>query len=140
MTHPLLERQLKKVGLGTNTPPADLASWTALLEHISRAYTQTEQDRYLIERSLSIASEEMRQEITERKRTEEALRQAHTNLERQNRQLERVHELLRSAVEQLMSLIGRGATTDELLSDLRMIQTEFERLDKPKVNGNTDSV
>ncbi len=136
MIHSLLERQLKKVGLQAGTLPADLASWTTLLEHISRAYTQSEQDRYLLERSLSLASEEMQGEIAERKRTEEALRQAHKDLESQNRQLERAHELLRSAVEQLMNHIGRGATAQELLTDLRMVQAEFERLDKPKVNGN----
>jgi uncharacterized protein (DUF3084 family) len=135
MIHPLLERQLKKVGLEADSLPADLASWTALLEHISRAYTQSEQDRYLLKRSLSLASEEMQQEIGERKQAEEALRQAHSDLERQNRQLERIHELLRSAVERMMNLVGRGAATIELVSDLRMVQAEFERLDTPKFNG-----
>ncbi len=135
MIYPLLERQLKKVGLEADTLPADLATWMALLEHISRAYSQSEQDRYLLERSLTLASEEMQQEIAERKQAEEALRQAHKDLERQNRQLERVHELLRSAVEQTINLIGRGASSDELLKGLRMVQAEFERLDKPKVNG-----
>jgi hypothetical protein len=135
MSHQLLQRQLKKVDLGAETLPADIGSWTALLEHINRAYTQNEQDRYLLERSLSLASEEMQQEIAERKRTEEALRQAQNDLERQNRQLERVHELLRSTVEQSINLIGRGATSDELLNGLHMVQAEFERLDKPKVNG-----
>jgi uncharacterized protein (DUF3084 family) len=135
MIHPLLERQLKKVGLKADTLPADIASWNALLEHVSRAYTQGQQDRYLLERSLSLASDEMQQEIAERKRADEALQQAHDDLARQNRQLERVHELLRSLVEQMMSLLGRGATSHELLHDLRLVQVEFERLDTPKVNG-----
>ena len=73
MIHPLLKRQLKKVGLEADTLPANLDSWTVLLEHINRAYTQNEQDRYLLERSLSIASEEMQQEIAERKQVEEML-------------------------------------------------------------------
>ncbi|MCI0349256.1 MAG: hypothetical protein L0Z53_07520, partial [Acidobacteriales bacterium] len=81
-------------------------------------------------------SEEMQQEIAERKGAEEALRQAHDVLKRQNRQLERVHELTLSAVEQMMNLIGRGATTDELLGNLRMVQVEFERLNKQNLNGN----
>jgi uncharacterized protein (DUF3084 family) len=135
MIHPLLERQLKKAHLEADTLPAGLAPWTALLEHISRAYTQSEQDRYLLERSLSLASEEMQQEIGERKRAEQALREAHQDLEHQNRQLERAHELLRSLVDQMMGLIGRGATSNELLNDLRIVQREFERLDKPTVNG-----
>jgi hypothetical protein len=133
--HLLLERQLKKVALEANTLPAELASWVALLEHINRAYTQAEQDRYLLERSLSLASDEMQLEIAERKRAEEALLQVQSDLERQNRELERVHELLRSLVEQMMSLIARGATRNELLTDLRLVQMEFERLDTPKVNG-----
>src|SRR5687767_14823608 len=101
MTHPLLERQLKKAGLGAGTLPPDLAAWTRLLDHISRAYTEHEQDRYLLERSLTLASEEMEQEIAERKRSEEAVRIARDELERQNRQLVRVHELLRAVIEQM---------------------------------------
>ena len=134
MSHPLLERQLKKSTLDAHTPPADLAAWMVLLEHISRAYTQAEQDRYLLERSLSLASDEMQLEIAERKRAEGALLQAHTDLERQNRQLVRVHELLRSVVDDMMTLIARGATRNELLEDLRLVQMEFERLDTPKVS------
>jgi hypothetical protein len=136
MTHPLLERQLKKAGLEAGIPPADLAAWTGLLDHISRAYTQHEQDRYLLERSLTLASEEMEQEISERKRAEEAVRVARDELERQNRQLVRVHELLRVVVEQMAGHIERGASKGELTNDLRLVQAEFERLDKPKVNGN----
>lgn len=73
MIHPLLERQLKKVSLEAATLPNDLAAWTALLERMSLIYTQSEQDRYLLERSLSLASEEMQQEISERKQAEERL-------------------------------------------------------------------
>jgi len=135
MNHSLLERQLKKVGLEADTLPTNLASWTALLEHISRAYTQGEQDRYLLERSLNLASDEMQQEIAERKRAEEALRQTNHDLENQHRQLERVHELLRSLVENMMNLVRGGATSNELLHDLSLVQAEFERLDAPKVNG-----
>jgi septal ring factor EnvC (AmiA/AmiB activator) len=135
MIHPLLERQLKKVGLEADTLPTDLDSWAALLERMSRVYAQSEQDRYLLERSLSLASEEMQQEIAERKRAEQELRQTHRDLERQNKQLERAHELLRSGLEQMMSLIRYGATADELLVNLRIVQAEFERLDKPKSNG-----
>src|SRR5262249_27601203 len=112
MNHSVLERQLKKVGLEADTLPTNLASWKELLEHINRAYTQGEQDRYLLERSLNLASAEMQEEIGERKRAEEELRQAHNNLENKNRQLERVHELLRSLVEQMLSLVKGGATSN----------------------------
>ncbi len=73
MTHPLLERQLRKVGLEATTLPHDLASWTALIEDLSLIFTESEEDRGDLEHSLSRALEEMQQEIAERKQAEEAL-------------------------------------------------------------------
>jgi signal transduction histidine kinase/ActR/RegA family two-component response regulator len=58
--HNLLSRQLRKAGLDETTPPT-LDQWSQLLERIDRAYAQIDQDRYLLERSLAISSEEMRQ-------------------------------------------------------------------------------
>jgi len=57
--HPLLRRQLHRLGLETASPPDDAAAWARLLGRVSRAYTETEQDRYLLERSQEIASTEM---------------------------------------------------------------------------------
>jgi signal transduction histidine kinase/DNA-binding response OmpR family regulator len=54
--HPLLERQLKRLGLTVESLPAPLA---ALLDVVDRTYRTADQDRYLLERSLSISSEEM---------------------------------------------------------------------------------
>jgi len=62
MPHPLLERQLKRLGLGADAPPA-LADWQKLLDRIDRAYAEADQDRYLLERSLTISSQEM-QDLT----------------------------------------------------------------------------
>ena len=73
MFHPLLENNLKKGGLRADALPSDLAAWGAFLESLSLSYSQIEQDRSLLEHSLSLASDEMRQEITDRKRVEEAL-------------------------------------------------------------------
>ena len=58
--HNLLSRQLRKVGLDEVTPPT-LEQWSQLIERIDRAYVQIDQDRYLLERSLALSSEEMRQ-------------------------------------------------------------------------------
>jgi signal transduction histidine kinase/ActR/RegA family two-component response regulator len=58
--HNLLSRQLRKVGLDETTPPTP-DQWSQLIERIDRAYAQIDQDRYLLERSLAISSEEMRQ-------------------------------------------------------------------------------
>lgn len=57
--HSILVRQLKRVGVGDGALPADPDAWGSLLEAISNAYEQADQDRYLLERSLSLSSEEM---------------------------------------------------------------------------------
>ncbi|MDH4234394.1 MAG: FIST C-terminal domain-containing protein, partial [Gallionella sp.] len=54
----LLARQLRKLGLDAQRPP-DAAAWSKLLSVIDRTYHDTDQDRYTLERSLLISSEEM---------------------------------------------------------------------------------
>ncbi len=58
--HRLLCRQLKKIGLdpASKSPPT-LDQWRELLSHIDRTYEQSDQDRYTLERSLTISSDEM---------------------------------------------------------------------------------
>jgi diguanylate cyclase (GGDEF)-like protein/PAS domain S-box-containing protein len=57
--HPLLLRQLHRLALHAEVPPDEAAAWTRLLQRVSRAYTEADQDRYLLERSQQIASAEM---------------------------------------------------------------------------------
>ncbi len=57
--HPLLQRQLKRLGLNPQTPPVDLVVWQELLERVSRSYTEADQERYLMERSLTLSSREL---------------------------------------------------------------------------------
>jgi diguanylate cyclase (GGDEF)-like protein/PAS domain S-box-containing protein len=57
--HPLLQRQLRRLGLRVDGLPDRAEAWAELLARVSRAYTETEQDRYLLERSQEIASREM---------------------------------------------------------------------------------
>jgi diguanylate cyclase (GGDEF)-like protein/PAS domain S-box-containing protein len=54
--HPLLLRQLQRQKL---EPEALPPQWQTLLTHVSRAYFDADQDRYLLERSQDVASEEM---------------------------------------------------------------------------------
>jgi diguanylate cyclase (GGDEF)-like protein/PAS domain S-box-containing protein len=54
--HPLLRRQLRRFELDAATAAP---AWAGLLERVSRAYHEAEQDRYLLERSQDIASGEM---------------------------------------------------------------------------------
>ena len=55
----LLQRQLRRLGLSPDTPPTP-EQWKLLLETVGRTYNDAEQDRYLLERSLTISSREMR--------------------------------------------------------------------------------
>ena len=65
--HRLLARQLRKAGLNRETPP-DKSGWGELLEVIDRTYHDVDKDRYTVERSLSISSDEM-QALYRRQRT-----------------------------------------------------------------------
>jgi two-component system, sensor histidine kinase and response regulator len=57
--HLLLERQLNRLGLTVEEPPSR-ETWSTLLERISQAYTEAEEGRKLLERSLALSSKEMR--------------------------------------------------------------------------------
>ncbi len=57
--HSLLARQLRRLGL-TDAAPPNAAGWAELLAVVDRTYTQADQDRYTIERSLAVSSQEMR--------------------------------------------------------------------------------
>jgi sensor domain CHASE-containing protein len=68
-------------------------------------------------------------DVTERVQAQQAFQAANAHLEQQNRQLERVHELFRSALNQITEITQRGADKTELLDNLRIIHAEFQRLD-----------
>jgi diguanylate cyclase (GGDEF)-like protein len=56
--HRLVARHLRKLGLTAEAPPS-LAQWNLFLGRVSAAYADSDQQRYLIERSTRIASQEM---------------------------------------------------------------------------------
>jgi diguanylate cyclase (GGDEF)-like protein/PAS domain S-box-containing protein len=59
--HPLLQRQLRRLGFSAERGPADAVAWRSVLARVSRAYEDHDQERYLLERSQSLASAEMSQ-------------------------------------------------------------------------------
>ena len=59
--HPLLKRQLKRVGLLDPSVSPSPEIWEDLLKRISHAYTEADQGRELLEQSLAISSKEMQQ-------------------------------------------------------------------------------
>ncbi|HYD78387.1 MAG TPA: EAL domain-containing protein [Paucimonas sp.] len=59
--HFLLRRQLKKLGIDPESGPATAEQWARFLERVDRAYTEADNERYLLERSQEISSREMRE-------------------------------------------------------------------------------
>ena len=57
--HPLLARQLERLGLADGGAVASPEQWRQLLQRVSRAYQEADQERYLFERSQDLASAEM---------------------------------------------------------------------------------
>lgn len=57
--HPLLQRQLKRLGLDPECCPTDVAVWQTALERISQSYLEGDQGRSLLEQSLDVTSREM---------------------------------------------------------------------------------
>lgn len=57
--HPLLDRQLRRVGLDPQAHGKAIPALSKLLDRVSRAYADSDQDRYVLDRSQDIASREM---------------------------------------------------------------------------------
>jgi len=57
--HRLLLRQLRRLGISELEAPPSAEAWQALLGAVSRTYASSEEDRYLLERSLDLSSREM---------------------------------------------------------------------------------
>jgi two-component system sensor histidine kinase/response regulator len=78
--HPLLARQLKRLGIDAHGVPTK-EGFQAVLAAIDRAYAQADDDRYTLERSLLVSGEEMRglyetlnrEELTRRRQAEAQL-------------------------------------------------------------------
>ena len=78
IVHRLLARQLRKLGLDASKAPDD-EHWEALLDHVSAAYQQADSDRYTLERSLQISSDEMQEMYQRQKASAEGRLQALIN-------------------------------------------------------------
>lgn len=59
--HNLLKRQMGRVGMDEESLPTNLNQWQSFLTSISNAYLEAEQERYTIERSIEISSQEFMQ-------------------------------------------------------------------------------
>jgi hypothetical protein len=66
--HRLLARQLRKLSLDASEPP-NQETWIQLLSAVDSAYREFEQDRYTLELSLAISSDEMQELYQRQKRS-----------------------------------------------------------------------
>lgn len=57
--HKLLQRQCARVGIDIEHGPTNSKDWQTLLNKISNAYADADQERYLLERSMNLSSEEL---------------------------------------------------------------------------------
>jgi signal transduction histidine kinase len=121
--HPLLARQLKRLGISPATEVPSLASWNAFLERICKTYTEADQDRYTLERSHTVSSREMAE-------LHEGLRAAQSQLALANEDLKRALALAEQTQDQLRAsaqeLERRVAERSRELEDAqaRLVATE----------------
>lgn len=69
--HPLLARQLKRLGLDSQQLPSTLEAWSEILKRVSQSYLEAEQGHALLERSLALSSTEMQELYAQLKQTSE---------------------------------------------------------------------
>ena len=70
--HPLLARQLKRLGLDAATIPSSLDTWQQLLARVNQSYVESEQGFELLERSIALSSREMQALNEQLRRTSES--------------------------------------------------------------------
>jgi serine phosphatase RsbU (regulator of sigma subunit) len=115
--HPLLARQLRRLGIPDLSGVPSAEAWALALERISATYLQAEQDRYLLERSLDLSSQEMQELMrnlaAERDRLESDLRKV-LNVQQS------IHPKLRSAAG--LQWAVRSAPLEQVTGDYFDVQ------------------
>ena len=117
--HDILQRQLKRAELSADSAPTDKNAWAAFLKDVDQIYAQSDQDRYLLERSLEVSSREMG-EINE-KLTDETKR-----VQERNQQFSRVYEFARATLEQMRDSLLQSADRAELMVYVSDMLKELE--------------
>jgi diguanylate cyclase (GGDEF)-like protein/PAS domain S-box-containing protein len=69
MLHSLVQKQLKKCRLNSKNPPS-IEGWKSFLERVSRAYAEADEQKLLLESSLSVSSQKMREVCGELRKSE----------------------------------------------------------------------
>ena len=85
--HRLLERQLMHLELDSENPPSDPIKWQGFIEKVNKVYMEADQERYLLERSMELSSQEL---LDLNKRLETAQHIAHLGYWLYNRSKEEI--------------------------------------------------
>lgn len=96
--HPTLKRQLKRVGADDNHLPTPEA-WQELLKRINAFYHGADQERYVLERTLNISSNEMQKLYENLKRSSESAL---------NQEKEKLLSILRSLADGVLEIDIQG--------------------------------
>ena len=107
--HPLLDRQLKRLGLDGEQPPVSASVWVELLTRVDRSYVEADQGHALLERSLALSSKEMQDLYAQLKRTSE------TQL---------AHE--RNKLQAVIQALGRGLCVVDHQWNIQMVNQQAE--------------
>ena len=108
--HPLLARQLKRLGLDEGQPPSPVV-WEELLKRIDRSYLEADQGHALLERSLALSSAEMQELYAQLKQNSET-------------QLEQERNTLRTVLQSL----GDGLCVVDAEWKIQMVNPHAELL------------
>ena len=109
--HPLLIRQLKRLGLQTASAPTSLEAWQELLERVNRSYVESDQSRELLERSIALSAREMQELNEQLRRTSEG---------QLAEERDKLHTVLRS--------MGDGLCVVDRNWDIVLLNPEGQRL------------
>lgn len=122
--HRLLERQLRKLGIDPEQGPENVDEWKSLLERLDQSYQEADRDRYTLERSLMLSSEEMAHLYQELKLSSES-------------ELSREKALLQSLIDSIPDLIFVKDLNGVYLSNNSAFE-EFVGFGSKEIIGKTD--
>ncbi|MGB4069613.1 MAG: PAS domain S-box protein, partial [Nitrospira sp.] len=109
--HPLLSRQLKRLGLDEQHPPPSREAWSELLERIDRSYLEADQGHALLERSLALSSKEMQDLNAQLKQSSD------TQLAQERNRLQAV-----------LQALGKGLCVVDSAWKIQMVNQQAEQL------------